>query len=58
MPKSFNANKAICKWTSKQIEQHLDQLVNIVREPRYFCPKCGRVARMKKHLCKSHKLPG
>ena len=44
--------KELCKWKKDEISDKLDELSDIVRNPRYVCIKCGRVADKKKWLHK------
>lgn len=46
----------LCEWKKKQIEKKFDEFADIVRDPRFACTKCGRVARTKKPLCKPRSL--
>jgi hypothetical protein len=44
--------KALCKWKQNDITKNLDKFSDIVRNPRFVCTKCGRVADKKKWLHK------
>ncbi len=44
--------KMLCKWKKDDIEKKLDTLSDIVRNPKFVCKKCGRVADKKKWLHK------
>lgn len=46
----------LCKWKKSRIEKHFDDFVKIVRNPKFVCMKCGRVANSKKPLCKPKSL--
>ena len=48
--------KELCEWSKTQLRDHFQLLEQIVARPQYVCPKCGRVARTKKWLCKAKKL--
>lgn len=54
--KSKVPTKELCDWSKAQLRDHFDLLEQIVAEPRYACPKCGRAANSKKWLCKAKKL--
>lgn len=45
--------KKMCDWRKKDIRNNLDELIEVVREPRFICSKCGRVACDDKVLCNS-----
>ena len=47
---------SICKWSSGDVDANLDELWKMVREPRFACKSCGRVAKKKKWLCKPTRL--
>lgn len=49
--------KTLCDWSKKDLEKHADRLLELVREPRWYCRKCARVANVSKVLCKPRKLP-
>ena len=56
LPKSLD-DEPICKWSRKELEKHLVELVSeVVTEPRFVCTKCGRAAAAKRFLCKSKKI--
>jgi len=44
--------KRLCDWKKKYLSKNLEQLFTIVREPKFVCEKCGRVANKKKWLHK------
>ena len=44
--------KELCKWKKEDITTKLDKFSDIVRDPRFVCTKCGRVAGKKKWLHK------
>ncbi len=50
--------KTLCDWSKKDLEKRGVELAAIVREPRWYCRKCARVANTSKVLCKPRKLPG
>lgn len=50
--------KTLCDWSKKDLEKRADTLAAIVREPRWYCRKCARVANTSKVLCKPCRLPG
>jgi len=45
--------KTLCDWSKKALENKQDKLWKIVRDPTFYCRKCGRVANQKKALCKA-----
>ena len=48
--------KALCKWSKSKYIKDLDKLRDIVKDARYVCKDCGRVAHDKKWLCKPVKM--
>jgi hypothetical protein len=50
--------KTLCDWSRGRIEKRADKLLELVREPRFFCRKCARVANISKVLCEPRRLPG
>jgi hypothetical protein len=44
--------KRMCKWKEDDISEKFDKYLNIVRNPKFVCKKCGRVADKKKWLHK------
>jgi 3-methyladenine DNA glycosylase/8-oxoguanine DNA glycosylase len=44
--------KRMCKWKEDDISEKFDKYLNIVRNPKFVCKKCGRVADKKKLLHK------
>jgi hypothetical protein len=46
----------LCKWKKDRIDKKFDELVKIVRNPKFVCTKCGRVANSKKWLCKPRSI--
>jgi hypothetical protein len=48
--------KPLCKWSKSRYVKDMDMLREIVREPKYVCKDCGRVAGEKKWLCKTVKI--
>jgi|GEM_PF-608693 len=49
--------KTLCDWKKHEIIDDIDELLILVRNPRYVCRKCARVAHADKHLCKPMRLP-
>jgi riboflavin synthase len=45
-------DKKLCKWKEDRLTEKLDELMDIVREPKFLCKKCGRVANDEKLLHK------
>ena len=48
--------KELCKWNQDAIRNKLDKFSDIVRDPKFVCIKCGRVANKKKWLHKTAAL--
>ena len=48
--------KMLCKWKEDDIKKRFDEFSDIVKNPKFVCKKCGRVADKKKWLHKSAKL--
>lgn len=44
--------KCLCEMKSKNVEEHLDEIEKLVKEPEFICIKCIRCAKEKKVLCK------
>ena len=44
--------KELCKWKQDDIKKNIDDFSDIVRNPKFVCKKCGRVADKKKWLHK------
>lgn len=49
--------RTLCEWKKSEIVDDLEELAEIVRDPRYVCRKCARSAHKDKHLCKPMPLP-
>jgi len=45
--------KTICDFSRKEIESNPGRLFELIRDPQFYCSKCGRVANTKKVLCKA-----
>jgi len=43
-------SKTLCEL-SQDLEDHLNEYVMLVYQPRFVCTNCGRVANKKKNLC-------
>jgi hypothetical protein len=50
-------SQTLCEWKKWEIEERLDDLAEIIRDPRFICRKCARAAHRDKHLCKPRPLP-
>lgn len=48
--------KKLCKWKEGSIKADFDQFAKIVKNPKYVCKACGRVADKKKWLHKGVSL--
>jgi len=44
--------KRLCKWKEEGIAKKFDKFIDIVRNPKFVCKKCGRVADKKNWLHK------
>lgn len=44
--------KKLCNWKQEDISNKFDKFSDIVRNPKFVCTKCGRVADKKKRLHK------
>ncbi|MBE0567772.1 MAG: hypothetical protein IH621_17595 [Krumholzibacteria bacterium] len=44
--------KPLCNWSKGQYVKQLEELKQIVADPRFVCRDCGRAAHEKKWLCK------
>jgi len=40
----------------KYLKKHFEDYKELVRDARFICKKCARVAHKEKHLCKPTKL--
>ena len=49
-------DKRLCKWKENDISGKFDKYINIVRNPKFVCKNCGRVADKKKWLHKPASL--
>lgn len=49
--------KTMCRLGKSLSGEALEVYFEAVRKPRFFCEKCYRVARRKKHLCRPVDLP-
>lgn len=49
--------KTICDWSKKDLEKNSERLMELTRNPCFFCKKCGRVSNSKKALCRSTAFP-
>jgi len=46
--KMAKKEKPLCKWKENDISKKFDKFADIVRNPKFVCKKCGRVADTKK----------
>jgi hypothetical protein len=44
--------KTLCKYKKEKIEENLETLKKIVKDPKFICRKCARSAKDDKYLCK------
>jgi hypothetical protein len=49
-------NKHLCEWNKDEIKDNLNKLNEIVRQPKYICLKCARVAEDATYLHKPVEL--
>jgi 3-methyladenine DNA glycosylase/8-oxoguanine DNA glycosylase len=54
--KMAKKEKRMCKWKEDDISEKFDKYLNIVRNPKFVCKKCGRVTDKKKLLHKPASL--
>ncbi|MES0446646.1 MAG: hypothetical protein ABUJ92_08895, partial [Desulfobacterales bacterium] len=45
-------DQRLCKWKEDDISKYFDKYLNVVRNPKFVCKKCGRVANKKGRLHK------
>jgi len=48
--------KKMCKADEKKFKNIKDELFDEVREPKYICKKCLRVAKTEDLLCKAKEI--
>jgi hypothetical protein len=48
--------RTLCDLDKKYIKQHLDDVMDMIINPKYVCLKCARSANRKEFLCKPTKL--
>ena len=48
--------KKMCEWDKGDIGKHFDKFREMVDKPAYACTRCGRVAHVKKTVCKPKAL--
>lgn len=49
--------KTLCELNKKEIKELEQEIIKLVKVPKFLCEKCVRVSADKKYLCKPHKLP-
>lgn len=49
--------RTLCDWSKRDIEKKADKLYEIVRDPKFICRKCARVANQYEVLCKPKRMP-
>lgn len=49
--------KTLCDWSKRDIEKKADKLYELVRDPKFICRKCARVASQYQVLCKPKRMP-
>ncbi len=53
------ADKKMCKIVQKidfENKRETEKLVEIIKETKFYCKKCGRVANDKELLCRPEKI--
>lgn len=48
--------KTLCEIKRNEIKDLEDELILILKTPKYMCKKCLRVASIKDYLCKPKKI--
>ncbi|MDX9965930.1 MAG: hypothetical protein AB7U26_03820 [Sulfuricurvum sp.] len=48
--------KELCKLGKSDLKSDFKKIVKIVKNPKYICIKCARVAIEKKYLCEPEKM--
>lgn len=49
--------KVLCKICKDDcLKKCLDEYIDLVKDPKYVCKKCGRTAQKAKNLCKPSKI--
>ena len=56
MKKKKLRNKSLCKLDKDDSKNHLDEIKELIREPRFICVKCARSAFSDKMVCKPAEL--
>ena len=52
-----NKDTKLCKLAKKKyLKSNLNKYLELVKNPKFACQKCGRVANNKKLLCKAVEL--
>ncbi len=49
-------SETLCDWSKRDIAQRTSELVEILRQPRFYCRKCARAACAQEYLCKPEPL--
>lgn len=45
-------SETLCDWSKHEIRERAEELLELTREPKFFCRKCARVAQIPFVLCK------
>ncbi len=53
MKKKKLKKKSLCKLGKDDISDHLDEIKDLIREPKFICAKCARSANSEKMVCKA-----
>ena len=48
--------KTFCDFNSNDIKKWEQEILKVVRSPKYICKKCVRVSSTKDLLCKPHRI--
>ncbi len=46
----------LCVLKKSDIEEHTKKIIEIVKDPKFMCTKCARVANEKSFLCHPKKM--
>jgi hypothetical protein len=48
--------ETLCDWKKREIMERREELLELTRDPTFFCRKCARVANRPKVLCKPRRF--
>jgi hypothetical protein len=49
-------SETLCDWSKHEIRARAEELLELTRNPDFFCRKCARVANIPYVLCKPMKF--